>query len=303
MDTELAAIIDHTLLAPDASAEQVRRVCQEAIEYGFAAVCVNPVWVPLVAAQLADAAPRTCAVVDFPLGASTTTSKVFEAREAVAEGAQEIDMVIDIATAIAGDETALTEQIRAVHEAVAEGGAILKVIIEACLLTDEQKTLACRAAVAAGAEFVKTSTGFSTGGATVEDVRLMRAAVGPDIGVKASGGIRTTEAALAMIDAGATRIAIRLADGGVGRLEVADDGCGMAPAEMALALERHATSKLPESLIGADEAIELLYWGDAKACFFQSFPAGDTAGSAALSFSFNDHRDFIICAGGRLCGG
>ncbi|MCT1356825.1 deoxyribose-phosphate aldolase [Rothia kristinae] len=206
MDTELAAIIDHTLLAPDASAEQVRRVCQEAIEYGFAAVCVNPVWVPLVAAQLADAAPRTCAVVGFPLGASTTASKVFEAREAVAEGAQEIDMVIDIATAIAGDETALTEQIRAVHEAVAEGGAILKVIIEACLLTDEQKTLACRAAVTAGAEFVKTSTGFSTGGATVEDVRLMRAAVGPDIGVKASGGIRSRVDALAMIGAGANRI-------------------------------------------------------------------------------------------------
>lgn len=206
MDTELAAIIDHTILAPDATAEQVRARCAEAREYGFASVCVNPVWVPLVAAELEGTAARTCAVVGFPLGATTTAVKVFEAREAVAEGAQEIDMVIDVAAALAGDERALTEQIRAVHDAVREGGAILKVILEACLLADEQKVLACRAAVAAGAEFVKTSTGFSTGGATAEDVRLLRATVGPDVGVKASGGIRTRVDALAMIGAGANRI-------------------------------------------------------------------------------------------------
>lgn len=206
LPSNLAGMIDHTILAPDARKEDVLRLCREAREHGFASVCVNPVWAELVADELEGHAPVPCVVVGFPLGATTTDAKVFEAATALADGAREIDMVIDIAAALEGDEEALVADIRAVADAVHDRQGLLKVIIEACLLDDDQKVLACRAAVAAGAEFVKTSTGFSTGGATVADVKLMRETVGPDIGVKASGGIRSREDALNMIAAGATRI-------------------------------------------------------------------------------------------------
>lgn len=203
---DLAGMIDHTILAPNAREAEVRRLCAEAREHGFASVCVNPVWAKLVAEELKGSQAVACAVVGFPLGASRTDAKVFEAASALADGAREIDMVINVADALEGDEEALTTEIRSVAEAVHERGGLLKVIIETCLLTDDQKVLACKASVAAGADFVKTSTGFSTGGATVADVRLMRETVGPSLGVKASGGIRSREDALAMIHAGASRI-------------------------------------------------------------------------------------------------
>lgn len=203
---ELAKYIDHTLLKPQARREDILALCREAAEAQVMSVCVNPVWVSTVHTALKDTGVLTCSVVGFPLGATTTETKVFEARGAVADGADEIDMVIDIAAALEGDEDALVEDIGAVAAAVHEGGAILKVIIETCLLDDAAKELACRASVTAGADFVKTSTGFSTGGATVEDIALMRRVVGPELGVKASGGVRSREGALAMIEAGATRI-------------------------------------------------------------------------------------------------
>jgi len=206
MSTNIASYIDHTLLKPDASREDVQRLCAEAVEYGFKSVCVNPVWVKTAVQALKGSAVLCCAVVGFPLGATPTDVKVFEARGAVEDGAAEIDMVINIASARADDKDALVEDIAAVAAAVHDGEAILKVIIETALLTDEQKVLACQASVEAGADFVKTSTGFNGGGATVEDVKLMRATVGPDLGVKASGGVRSLEDAQAMIAAGATRI-------------------------------------------------------------------------------------------------
>ena len=207
MDTaELAKYIDHTLLKPQASREDILALCAEAAEAQVKSVCVNPVWVTTVAEALTGSGVLTCTVIGFPLGATTTAAKVGETRDAVAHGAHEVDMVIDIAAALAGDREALVEDIRAVAEAAHEGGAILKVIIETCLLDDAAKELACGAAVAAGADFVKTSTGFSTDGATVADVALMRRVVGPEVGVKASGGVRTRQDALDMIAAGATRI-------------------------------------------------------------------------------------------------
>ncbi len=205
-DASLATYIDHTLLKPDASREQVLTLCREAVEYSFKSVCVNPLWVSTVRTVVKDTGVLTCSVIGFPLGATPTEVKVFEARGAVADGADEIDMVIDIAAARAGEKDALVQDIRAVAEAVHEQDAVLKVIIETALLTDDQKILACEAAVEAGADFVKTSTGFNGGGATVEDVALMRRTVGPDIGVKASGGVRSLADARAMIEAGATRI-------------------------------------------------------------------------------------------------
>lgn len=202
----IASYIDHTLLKPEASEADVLKVCAEAAEYRFKSVCVNPIWVKTVTKALKGSGVLTCSVVGFPLGATPTDVKSFEARGAVLDGADEVDMVINIAAARAGDQGALTEDIAAVAETVHAGGAILKVIIETALLTDEQKVLACQAAVEAGADFVKTSTGFNGGGATVEDVALMRRAVGPDLGVKASGGVRSLADAQAMIAAGATRI-------------------------------------------------------------------------------------------------
>ncbi|MEZ2389749.1 deoxyribose-phosphate aldolase [bacterium RCC_150] len=202
----IASYIDHTLLKPEASEAEVRQLCAEAVEYKFKSVCVNPIWVKTATTALKGSGVLTCSVVGFPLGATPSDVKAFEARGAVLDGADEVDMVINIAAARAGDKGALVDDIKAVAEAVHAGEAILKVIIETSLLNDEQKVLACQAAVEAGADFVKTSTGFNGGGATVEDVALMRKAVGPDLGVKASGGVRSLADAQAMIAAGATRI-------------------------------------------------------------------------------------------------
>ena len=203
---ELAAMIDHTILAPSASEADVRRLCAEAKQYGFASVCANPVWAPVLAEELAGSASIPCVVVGFPFGASATEVKAFEAKTAVEAGAREVDMVINIA------------------EATHAGGALLKVIIETSELTDDQKVLACQASVEAGADFVKTSTGYSSSGATVEDIALMRATVGPDLGVKASGGVRTREEALAMIEAGATRIGASKGIAIIGAGEAAEGG-------------------------------------------------------------------------------
>jgi deoxyribose-phosphate aldolase len=203
---DLAGYIDHTLLKPEASREQVLQLCKEADQHGFASVCVNPVWVTTASAALKDSASKTCTVIGFPLGATTTATKVFEATKAADDGADELDMVIDIAAARAGERERLVTDIRAVAEVAHAKGKLLKVIIETCLLEKDAKVLACQAAVEAGADFVKTSTGFNGPGANVEDVALMRATVGPDLGVKASGGVRSREDALAMIEAGATRI-------------------------------------------------------------------------------------------------
>ena len=200
---ELAKTIDHTLLKPDATAAQIRKICDEAKAYRFASVCVNPSRIALVAKELEGTDVTPCCVVGFPLGAIPSESKAAEAAVAVKNGAREIDMVIDIGAAKDGDWARVEADIAAVKAACGE--AKLKVIIETCLLTDDEKVQACLAAKRANADFVKTSTGFSTGGATVEDVRLMRRTVGPDMGVKASGGIHNRAEALAMLEAGATR--------------------------------------------------------------------------------------------------
>lgn len=201
----LAGYIDHTLLKADATEEDVLRVCEEARRYNTASVCVNTRFARLVAQALAGSGVKTCAVVGFPLGAMATGAKAAEARLAIADGAEEIDMVLPLGAAKAGDFTAVEADIAAVV-AEAGGRALVKVILETCLLTDAEKIACCLAAKRAGADFVKTSTGFSTGGATLADVSLMRQTVGPDMGVKASGGVRTRASALAMIEAGATRI-------------------------------------------------------------------------------------------------
>ncbi len=203
---EVARLIDHTLLKPQATPVQVEQLCDQARRYGFASVCINPVYVRLAADKLEGSDVAVCTVVGFPLGATTTSIKVREAQQALADGATEIDMVIHIGALKAGDHQAVQEDIAAVSTACREGGALLKVIIEAVLLSDEEKVAACRLAQAAGADFVKTSTGFAGGGATVEDVRLMRRTVGPQMGIKAAGGVRSYADALAMVDAGATRI-------------------------------------------------------------------------------------------------
>ena len=202
----IASYIDHTLLKPEAREADILKVCAEAVEYRFKSVCVNPVWVKTVTKALKGSGVLTCSVIGFPLGATPTDVKVFEARGAVLDGANEIDMVINMASARANDRGALVDDIRAVAETVHAGEAILKVIIETSMLNDEQKVIACEAAAEAGADFVKTSTGFNGGGATVEDVALMRKTVGPGLGVKASGGVRSLADAQAMIAAGATRI-------------------------------------------------------------------------------------------------
>jgi deoxyribose-phosphate aldolase len=206
LNSEIARLIDHTLLKPDATYHQIVKLCTEAREHGFASVCVNPYWVPVTAQELLGNAAKTCTVVGFPLGANTTSTKIFEAGKALRSGAQEIDMVINIGALRSGDLAAVLSDIRGVAEETHGAGAIVKVIIETCLLTDPQKVTACRLAVEAGADFVKTSTGFSTGGATVEDVALMRKTVGPLTGVKASGGIRSLADFDKMVEAGATRI-------------------------------------------------------------------------------------------------
>lgn len=203
---ELSKLIDHTILKADASQKDVRRLCEEAKKYGFASVCINPCHVKLVSEQLKDSGVKTCTVIGFPLGATTTASKVFEAVDAIQNGAEEVDMVINVGATIDGDYDFVYQDILAVVEASHEHHALVKVIIEACLLNDEQKTKVCELCVKAGAEFVKTSTGFSTGGATVHDVALMKKAVAGKALVKASGGVRTLEDAHAMVEAGADRI-------------------------------------------------------------------------------------------------
>ena len=203
---ELARYIDHTLLKPEATAEQIKQVCREALQYHFASVCVNPSYVELVARELSGSDVKTCSVVGFPLGATLPEVKAFEAEKAIELGAQEIDMVMNIGALKSGDEELVGRDIEAVVEVAHGRNALVKVIIEAALLTDDEKVKACLIAKRAGADYVKTSTGFGPGGATVEDVKLMRATVGPSMGVKAAGGIRTLEKALAMIEAGATRI-------------------------------------------------------------------------------------------------
>ncbi|WP_448544141.1 deoxyribose-phosphate aldolase [Roseiflexus sp.] len=202
----IARMIDHTLLKPDATPQQIAQICAEAREYGFAAVCVNPVHVVQAAALLSGSATVVCSVAGFPLGATSTAVKVFETRQAIADGAREIDMVISIGHLKNGDNDHVLNDIRSVVEAAHTGGAICKVIIETALLTDEEKRRVCLLAVEAGADFVKTSTGFASGGATIEDVTLIRAVVGDRARIKAAGGIRTLADAHAMIAAGATRI-------------------------------------------------------------------------------------------------
>ena len=200
----IAAMIDHTLLKPEATPAQIEKLCAEAAEYHFASVCVNPVYIPLAACLLKGTGVKVCCVVGFPLGAIAPEQKAAEAASCAAMGAEELDMVIHVGAAKAGDWALVQRDIEGVVKAAA--GHTVKVIIETCLLTDEEKVKACEAAKAAGAHFVKTSTGFSTGGATTHDIALMRKTVGPEMGVKASGGIRDYETAMAMIEAGANRI-------------------------------------------------------------------------------------------------
>lgn len=196
--------IDHTLLKPESTKEQIEKLLLEAKQYDFASVCVNPTWVATAAEALKDSTVKVCTVVGFPLGANTPEVKAFETKNAIENGADEIDMVLNIGALKSGNLTLVEDDVRAVVEAA--NGTLVKVIIEACLLTEEEKVIACELSVKAGADFVKTSTGFSTGGATVPDVTLMRQTVGPDIGVKAAGGARSLEDAQAFIEAGATRL-------------------------------------------------------------------------------------------------
>ncbi|CAH1199543.1 Deoxyribose-phosphate aldolase [Paenibacillus sp. JJ-223] len=203
--SQLAKMIDHTLLRADATQSEIHKLTEEAKQYQFASVCVNPGWVAYATEQLQGTGVDICTVIGFPLGASTSETKAFETKDAIAKGATEVDMVINISALKDGKDDYVEQDIRAVVEAAA-GKALVKVIIETCLLTDDEKVRACEAAVRAGADFVKTSTGFSTGGATPEDIALMRRTVGPNVGVKASGGVRSLEDMQKMIEAGATRI-------------------------------------------------------------------------------------------------
>jgi deoxyribose-phosphate aldolase len=201
-----AGMIDHTLLKPEATDEDIRKLCQEAAQHRFASVCVNPAWVRAAACNLQGTGVPVCTVVGFPLGATLPDVKAYETRRAILEGAREIDMVVNIGALKSGDDCLVEFDIRQVAEAAHEYGVLLKVIIEAALLTDEEKVRACLAAKRAGADFVKTSTGFAKGGATVADVALMRQTVGPEMGVKAAGGVKGLDDARAMLEAGATRI-------------------------------------------------------------------------------------------------
>ena len=204
--SELAKMIDHTLLKADATVTQINKLCQEALDYGFGAVCVNGYWVKHCKRVLGGSQVKTCGVVGFPMGAMATKTKISETKRAVKDGAVEVDMVMNIGELKAGNLAAVARDIQGVVMAAHAGGAIVKVIIETCLLTEDEKVTACLLVKEAGADFVKTSTGLSTGGATVEDVALMRGVVGPEMGVKAAGGIRTYEDTVRMVAAGANRI-------------------------------------------------------------------------------------------------
>ena len=226
-DLNLAGMIDHTLLKPDATQDQIAQLCFEARKYDFASVCVNPTWVELCAELLKGSSVKVCTVIGFPLGATPPEVKAFETQNALDHGAQEIDMVINIGAVKARDLELVAQDIRGVVTSSHARGALVKVIIEAVFLTDEEKTIACLLSKEAGADFVKTSTGFAGGGATVHDVELMRRAVGPEMGVKAAGGVRTYEDAENMIKAGATRIG---ASAGVKIIQGPSPAQGSAPA-------------------------------------------------------------------------
>jgi deoxyribose-phosphate aldolase len=206
IETDLARMIDHTLLKPEATKDQITQLCFEAKKYNFASVCINPSYVPLCAKLLRDTAVKVCTVIGFPLGATSTAAKVFEAEHALRDGAKEIDMVINVGMLKSGDYEYVENDIFGVATTARRYGSLLKVILETGLLTDEEKVKGCLLAKRAGADFVKTSTGFAKGGATVGDIALMRRVVGTAMGVKASGGVRTREEALAMVASGADRI-------------------------------------------------------------------------------------------------
>ena len=214
---EIARLIDHTLLKAVATPDQIKKLCAEAKENHFASVCVNPYYVPLCAELLSGSDVKVCTVIGFPLGANTSETKAFETRNAIANGATEVDMVINIGALKAGDTETVFKDIKAVVDAA--NGVLVKVIIEACYLTQDEKVAACQAATRAGADFVKTSTGFGSGGATAEDVALMKATIAKDMQVKAAGGIRTYEDTIRMIEAGATRIG---ASAGIAIIEAAE---------------------------------------------------------------------------------
>ncbi|UJL44882.1 deoxyribose-phosphate aldolase [Virgibacillus sp. NKC19-16] len=205
MNKELAKYIDHTALKPDTTKETIKQIVDEAREYEFASVCVNPYWVPFCYENLKDTSIKICTVIGFPLGATSTASKVFETEQAIKDGATEVDMVINVGELKSKNDEAVQADIKSVVSA-AKDRALTKVIIETSLLSNDEKIRACKLAKEAGADFVKTSTGFSGGGATVEDIKLMRQTVGSEMGIKASGGVRDNKSTIEMIDAGATRI-------------------------------------------------------------------------------------------------
>jgi deoxyribose-phosphate aldolase len=206
--SRIAGLIDHTLLKPEATTAQIIQLCQEALQHDFASVCVNPAYVKLAAELLQNCNVKVCTVIGFPLGATTTEVKIFETEQVLRDGATEVDMVINIGALKGGDEELVEQDISGVTQTAHNGGALCKVIIETALLTDKEKVQACRLAQKTGADFVKTSTGFSSGGATVADVTLMRQTVGPTLGVKASGGIRSLAEAKNMVAAGANRLGV-----------------------------------------------------------------------------------------------
>ncbi len=216
---QLAGYIDHTLLKQDATVGQIEKLCEEAAQYHFASVCVNATYAALCEKLLKDTGVKVCCVVGFPLGATLSSVKAFETEQVIAGGAEEVDMVLNVSAMKSGNYTLVKDDISAVVRAAHAKSALVKVIIETCLLTDEEKIKACQICQSAGADFVKTSTGFSIAGATVEDVALMRKTVGPDMGVKAAGGVRSRDDVLAMIKAGATRIGT---SGGVKIMEGAE---------------------------------------------------------------------------------
>jgi deoxyribose-phosphate aldolase len=223
----VAGMIDHTLLKPDATKREIETLCREAKEFGFASVCVNPTWVATCARLVRGSSVAVCSVVGFPLGATTADTKQYETRRAIFDGAREIDMVINVGALKSGDLHLVESDIRAVTSACRETNVLSKVIIETALLSDEEKVTACTLAKAAAADFVKTSTGFGPGGATAEDVALMRRIVGEDMGIKASGGVRTLEGVKAMVAAGATRI------GASAGVRIVQQSRGQQPAEAA----------------------------------------------------------------------
>jgi len=228
IDPSIAALIDHTLLRPEATRDDILKVCREARNYNFASVCINPYWVPLVAAQLAGSPVKVCTVIGFPLGATSTEAKIAETEAALRVGAQEIDMVQNVGALRSGDHDAVKADIAAVVEVTHAAGAIVKVILETALLDDNQKVMASMLAKMAKADFVKTSTGFGPSGATAHDVELMRLTVGPDMGVKASGGIRTLDDVKKMAAAGATRIgasaSVKIVEATTGAPQTASSG-------------------------------------------------------------------------------